>query len=223
MKKVSKNVLFFLPVLLVIPIAALAQCGVTGDTVEVCNPLKFSTVEGVLGSLLNALQGVIVVLAIVFLIVGAFFYITSAGNEQRVTTAKKAITASMIGLAIGVAAPSFLKEIYIVLGGNAEINCTACQADPTSPDCTSCQAQNNAIQQAPSIVDIVLRVLNFLLSVFGTLALIMLVIGGVMYLTSAGDEKRVDTAKKIVKFSIIGIVVTLASLVIVRTIATFFG
>ena len=63
--------------------------------------------------------------------------------------------------------------------------------------------------------------LNFL-KLTGILAIIMLVIGGLMYFAAAGDETRADTAKKIVKFSIIGIAVTLASLVIVRQIADFF-
>ena len=47
----------------------------------------------------------------------------------------------------------------------------------------------------------------------------MMIVGGVMYLTSAGDEDRIDTAKKIILYSIIGIAVSLAALVIVRQIA----
>jgi hypothetical protein len=47
----------------------------------------------------------------------------------------------------------------------------------------------------------------------------MLIVGGIMYLTSAGDDDRISTAKKIVTYSIIGIFISLASLVIVRQIA----
>jgi hypothetical protein len=167
------------------------------------NPLAFNTVEEVLGSILGTLRGIIVILALVFIIIGAVLYITSAGNEGQMTLAKGAITAAMIGLALGVAAPSFLKEIGNVLGWNG-VN-----AGPAAGALTLSQIAHN--------------VLNFLLSIVGILGIIMLVIGGVMYLTAAGDEDRIETGKKIVTYSIIGIVVALASLVIVSQIAAFFG
>ncbi len=153
-------------------------------------------------SILGTLRGIIVVLSLVFIVIGAVLYITSAGDEGRMKTAKGAITAAMIGLAIGIAAPSFLKEIGEVLGWQG-VNST-----PASSALTLSQIATN--------------VLNFLLSIVGILALIMLVVGGIMYLTAAGDEDRADTAKKIVKWSIIGIAVALASLVIVGQIADLF-
>jgi hypothetical protein len=71
------------------------------------NPLKFNSLEGVLASALSTMQGLIVILAIIFMIVGAVLYITSAGNESRMNTAKSAITAAMIGLALGIARRHF--------------------------------------------------------------------------------------------------------------------
>ncbi len=152
------------------------------------------------GAFLSALQGIIVTLALVFLVLGGVLYVISAGDEGRIKTAKAAITAAMIGLAIGIAAPAFLKEIYGVLGAPAPA----------------------AVSGATSLGTILQNVLNFLLSMVGILAIIMLVIGGLMYFAAAGDEKRADTAKSIVKFAIIGIAVALASLVIVTQIAKFF-
>lgn len=166
------------------------------------NPLKYDKVESFLTEgVLSALQKIIVVLSIIFIIIGAIFYITSAGDEKRMTTAKGAIFASMIGLAIGVAAPSFLKEIYNIMGAR----------------------ENSGVDTSrlvgPTLTEIALKFLNFLLSIVGTLGIIMLVVGGIMYLTSAGDDDRIKTAKKVVTFAIIGIAVSLAALVIVRQIA----
>ncbi len=178
-------------------------------TINFCNPLQYDTVEEVLTSLLNALQGVIVVISIIFIVIGAIFYITSAGNDKRMTMAKNAITASLIGLAIGIAAPTFLKEISRILGWTTD---------------------NEMVSEAPTIATIALNTLNFLLGIVGTLALIMLIVGGVMYITSAtstigegANEKKVSAAKSIVKYAIIGIAVALASMVIVKQIAGFFG
>lgn len=174
-------------------------------SMDLPNPLKYGTVQQVLMALLYALQGVIVVLSLVFIVIAAILYITSTGNQARVTAAKTAMFAALIGLAIGILAPTFLKEIATVLGWNS----TA----PLPPEVSS----------AKSAADILLSVLNFLLGIVGILAIIMLVAGGIMFLGAAGDMNRVGTAKKIVTFALIGIVVALASLVIVRQLAEFFA
>lgn len=173
--------------------------------ISLANPLKYSTVQEVLMALLYALQGVIVVLSLVFIVIGAVFYITSAGNTGRVSLAKGAIFASLIGLAIGILAPTFLKEIATVLGWSSTSSL------PTE------------VSSAKSASDILLSVLNFLLGIVGTLSIIMLVIGGGMFLTAAGSQDRITTGKKIVSYSLLGIIVALASLVIVRQIASFFA
>jgi len=168
------------------------------------SPLAFTTVEGVLGSILSTLQGIIVLISIVFIVIGAVMYIMSAGNDDMIKKAKSAITAAMIGLAIGIAAPSFLREIATILGwGNDKIN-------------------NPEVSGALTLAQIATNLLNFLLALVGVLGIIMMVIGGTMYLSSAGNEKKIDTAKSITKWAIIGIAVALAALVIVRQIARFF-
>jgi hypothetical protein len=170
----------------------------TSTTIEFKNPLKYDTVQGLATNILSTLQTIIVVLSIIFIVLGGIFYITSAGNEKRMTAAKGAIFASMIGLAIGIAAPSFLKEIYTIMGGTGGI---------TPPE-------------GLTLTQIALNFLNFLLSIVGILALIMLIIGGITFLTSAGDEDRYKTGKKIVTYAVIGIAISLAALVIVKQIAS---
>jgi len=171
-------------------------------SIQFKNPLAFDTVEGVLGSILGTLRGIIVVLALVFIVIGAVLYITSAGDDGRMKTAKGAITASMIGLALGIAAPSFLKQIGDVLGWGA--------------------VTSSLPAGTRTLTEIALSVLQFLLSIVGILGIIMLVIGGLAYLTSAGNEERADSGKKIVTYAIIGIAVALAALIIVTQIAALF-
>ncbi|MBI2439355.1 MAG: hypothetical protein HYV45_01995, partial [Candidatus Moranbacteria bacterium] len=178
--------------------------GSGGNTtnVQFSNPIGYSSVEEFLSGVLGTLQSIIVILALVFIVFGAVMYVISGGDEGRIKIAKGAITAAMIGLAIGLAAPSFLKEIGTVLGWGP--------------------VDNTAIAQAKTLTQIASDVLTFLLSIVGVLSLIMLVIGGIAYLTAAGDEGRIESGKKIVLYSIIGILVTFASLVIVGQIADFF-
>jgi hypothetical protein len=180
--------------------------GPTGNTtsVTVSNPLSYNDVNQLLGRILTFLQGFIVTLALIFIVIGAFLYVTSGGDSGRVETAKKAITAALIGLAIGIGAPAFLREIGLILGWGPQTNLPA------------------GVGTTLTVLQIATNILNFLLSTIGVIALIMLVVGAVMYLTAAGNEDRIDTGKKIVTYSIIGITIALASLVLVRQIAAFF-
>ncbi len=163
---------------------------------EFTNPLNFDTVEGVLGSVLTTVQGIVAILAVVFLVIGGILYITSAGDEKRMTLAKGAILAAVIGFALAIAAPSFLKEIYEALG-----------TTDTVPDPGGLR-----------LSAIALNILDLLLSFVGILAVIMLVVGGIMYITAAGEESRTETAKKIVTYAIIGLGVAITALIIVTAI-----
>lgn len=168
-------------------------------TVEFHNPLTQDSVEGVLGSVLSTIQGIVAILAVMFLVIGGIIYITSAGDEKRMTAAKGAILAAMIGFALAIAAPSFLKEIYTALGTKDDSGVNPPDGLPLS--------------------QIALNILDVLLSFVGILAVIMLVVGGIMYMVAAGDETRAETAKKIVTYAVIGLGVAITSLIIVKAIS----
>jgi hypothetical protein len=173
---------------------------VVTSSVSFSNPLAFDTVQGAVATLLGAVQGLIVWLSLLFVVIGGVLYVTSAGAPENIKKAKGMITAALIGLAIGVAAPSFLKEVGTVLGwGSSDI--------PSS------------VSGAKSLTEIVQSVLNFMLSIAGLLAILMMVIGGFMYFAAAGDQNRADTAKNIVQSAVIGIAVVVTSLIIIRTVA----
>ena len=168
----------------------------TTATANMSNPLEFDTVEGVLNSVMGNLQGIIATLAVLFIVIGGLLYITSAGDSKKAEMGKAAMTAAMIGLVIAILAPSFLKEISIVLGWST-----------------------GSGGAAKTISEIAMDILKFLLGIIGALAIIMLVAGGIVYTTSAGDEDRVDMGKNMIKYSIIGLIVALLSLAIVRQVA----
>lgn len=79
------------------------------------------------------------------------------------------------------------------------------------------------ISDATPVSNVLLNVLGFLLSVVGVLGIIGLVVGGMMYLTAGGDEKRMKLAKVSVTASIIGLVVALGSLAMLGQIGSFFS
>ena len=165
------------------------------------NPLAFNTVEELLTRIMTTVQKIIVTLALVTMLIGALLYVTSAGAEKQVTQAKEAISAALIGLALGIAAPSMLKELSNILGWNST---------------------NSTVSNSLTLSVIAINVLNFLLGIFGILSLIMMIIGASLYLTSAGDEDRIDKGKDIFKYAVLGIIVAMSAMVLLRQIAVFF-
>jgi hypothetical protein len=57
------------------------------------------------------------------------------------------------------------------------------------------------------LASVILNIVNYVLAIVGVIALAYLVYGGFMYITSGGNEDRIDTAKRIILNAIIGIVV----------------
>ncbi len=65
---------------------------------------------------------------------------------------------------------------------------------------------------------LVLKILNFFLTFLGILAVIMVVYGGVTYVTSAGNDEAIGNAKKIIMYAVVGLIVILLSFAIIRTV-----
>ncbi|MFA5872312.1 MAG: pilin [Parcubacteria group bacterium] len=76
---------------------------------------------------------------------------------------------------------------------------------------------------AGSIFDIIKNVMLWLLGILGFVAVIGFVISGIMYLVAAGDEKRQETAKQAMYYSIIGVIVGLVGLVILYAVQKLLG
>ena len=65
---------------------------------------------------------------------------------------------------------------------------------------------------------LVLQIVNYFLGFLGLLAVIMIIYGGVTYVTSAGNDESVGNAKKIIMYALIGIIIILLSFVVVNTV-----
>ena len=63
--------------------------------------------------------------------------------------------------------------------------------------------------------EIVLAVVNWLLFAVGVISVIMLIVGGIKYATSAGDSNKVTSAKNTIMYAIIGLAVAVLAFAIV--------
>lgn len=79
-------------------------------------------------------------------------------------------------------------------------------------------AQAGPMASAPPLSTLVMNVLSFVLTIVGAIAVLVIVVAGVMYMTAGGDAERVARAKRALIGGIIGICVVILSLTIVKTI-----
>jgi protein-S-isoprenylcysteine O-methyltransferase Ste14 len=74
-----------------------------------------------------------------------------------------------------------------------------------------------------TVMEIITSIMNWLLMVIGIVGVIGFAIAGILYLTSAGDESRIETAKKAMLYSIVGVIVALAGVVALRFAQNLLG
>ncbi len=175
-----------------------SSTGTTSTSTVFTDPITSNSISDVLGKLMSALSGLVITLAIIFIVLGGILYMMSAGDPGMIKRAKDCWLFSVIGLAIVVAAPTFLKEVMAILGGTL---------------------QSDTLNSALTITEIATNVMNFLLSIVGIIAIISLVIAGGMYMTAYGDDTQMGKAKKMAMWSVVGIAVALGSLVLVKQVA----
>jgi len=76
---------------------------------EIKNPLKdMETIGDLINAVIDLVFWIAVTVAPIMIIIGGFMFITSAGNREKVTKAKKLMLYALIGLAI-----TFLSRMII--------------------------------------------------------------------------------------------------------------
>jgi hypothetical protein len=70
-----------------------------------------------------------------------------------------------------------------------------------------------------NVTTILTNLLSWLLGIFGILSIMAFVISGIQYLSSAGSDDMIKTAKKNMTWSIVGVLVGLSGYVIINAIA----
>lgn len=70
---------------------------------------------------------------------------------------------------------------------------------------------------------VITNITNTILYIVGIIAIIMLIFGGIRYITSGGDSKKVTDAKNTILYAIIGLVVALLAFAIVNFVLNALG
>ena len=66
-------------------------------------------------------------------------------------------------------------------------------------------------------------IVNWLLGIAATVAVLLIVISGIRYIVSAGNQQEIDDAKKTITYAVIGLVITILAIVIVNVVIRIIG
>jgi cytochrome bd-type quinol oxidase subunit 2 len=111
-------------------------------------------------------------------------------------------------LASSVFLVSSLSPALVLADAKTDIQCGANNAAGEK-----CDAKVNPTND---LNDIIAKVINLLSIIVGIIAVIMIIIAGFRYITSAGSAEKVSAAKNTLMYAIIGLVIVALAQVIVR-------
>lgn len=138
---------------------------------------------------------VIVAFAIFFIVLGAFYYIASSGNEEKIEEGKEMILGSLIALVIVLLSGVLIRMLHQPSEGVA-----------------------SALSEIPRVIG---NATNILISLIGAFSFLMLAYAGIMYLTGRGERSRIMKAHRAFAYSIYGLIVGVLSYGIANTVIKF--
>lgn len=148
----------------------------------------------------NFLLQLAAALSLIYIVIAAIRLTTSGGDPQSIATARKTIIFAVVGLIISVMGMTITA---IVQSRAAQI-----------------AGASNPFFGEGGIVTVVVDMLSFAV---GVAAVIMLIIGGLRYITSGGDPQTAKAARNTVLYSIIGLIVAVVAQLIVSIVLIRIG
>lgn len=187
-------------------------------TTNVPNPINGiapgdTTVVQIVVAAFTGFAGLFSLFAFGFLIINSFKMIVSVGNEQMVSKAKSGVTWSVAGFVIALLAFSLVSSTFNFLGGidRNELE------DPNNlvPPIRPCGSDYG-------FVCVFTRVIEGVLGLAGVAAIGVIVYGGYLLITSAGNENMVSRGKAVLKWAVLGLVLILLAFVIINGVNLIF-
>ena len=131
-------------------------------------------------------------LVIAYVIYGGYQYVFSGGDPGKVANGKRTLVQAFIGLAITMSASVIMGAIRIALM-NGSGNIGKCDLTGTE----QCIDPNTMVT----------NLIQWTIGMVGIVAAIFVVYGGISYITSSGDAGKVQKAKQMILYALIGLIV----------------
>ncbi len=171
--------------------------GLTGANCEIISPQKTGDETGislfVWRIVLNIIEIVLQVIGYIaafYIIYGGFIYMTSNGSPDRATAGVHTIVNSSIGLVLGLSAIAIKNLIWEILAGSSST--------------TVAGFKNIHTLTGVQVLGAVLQTVYF---ITGAVAVIVVVVAGLTYVTANRNPANVTKAKRMLTYGIVGLIV----------------
>jgi uncharacterized membrane protein YjfL (UPF0719 family) len=169
-----------------------------------------------LNNWINILIGWCAALAVVFIIIGAYQYLTAAGDEEQIKTGKKTITWSLLGVLVALLAFAIVQIIV-----NIDLGKPFSQGDggliPEGQTIDGVQDLPN-----PEFKEELLpAVARFLIYATGIVSFVMFFYAGALLVIGYGEEENVKKARNIIIWGITGLAFAAVSYILVKSVLDF--
>ena len=188
--------------------SSLPALAAEGERVELVNPLKFIGVNSpgeLLVKVFRGFAGLMGAIAIAFVVFSGFKLVI-ATNEEAVKTAKSSLTWSVGGFIVALLSFTIISGVSKFLGfepgpvGDVFVNPIKIPGD------------------SGNFMNVLNYVMINFLGILGFATILMIIYYGYRYITSAGNEEAIETAKTGLKWAILGFIVTLLAFTIISGI-----
>lgn len=184
------------------------------------SPLSVDNIEELLVRIANWLLGIVAVLSLIGIIMSGIRMVIAIGNEQAIAHAKKILFWSVAGLVISALALTIINILGGILG--------FAQSTPLTPTVYAADVGLDVANQVNLDVfdetEIASRIVQLITSLAVIIALAVFIFGAIMMIVSLGDDNRVATAKKIMLYAVIGLIlIGMAYVIILVVHGLIFG
>lgn len=161
---------------------------------------------------------------IIVMLVAGIMLIAAQDNEEMTTNAKKAIYYAIIGFAIVTLAFAAVKAItdidfFDFVYVNEAYAITLDDFDDEVIRPKNLPTLGDTGEPAEAVINRAFEFgANIILYASGSIAVLMLVVAGIMYITAYGNQERMDIAKKLIKYAITGLLVVILAYAIVTNV-----
>ncbi len=109
----------------------------------------------------------------------------------------------------------------LIISTAGAADCSVNSNDPlaSGQNCTKNESQPESLTGENGVLK---TITNVLLFIIGAISVIMIIWGGIQYVTSSGDSTRVQNAKNTILYSIVGLVVAILAFAVTNFVITSF-
>jgi hypothetical protein len=124
----------------------------------------------------------------------------------------KTLTSSLVSAGIVVMGAGAFQTAYALDCAGADAGSSGCEAKKGVNQIGGTGAGNTAAD----FTGLITNIINILLFVIGAVAVIMIIIGGLRYVTSGGDTASTKAARDTILYAVIGLVIAIMAYAIVN-------